>query len=58
MIGDWETPEEGVDFVYIPQRPAEARHTLSNSSKAHGLLNWKPKVNLEEWISLYKEVTS
>ena len=58
MIGDWETPEEGVDFVYIPQRPAEARHTLADSSKVKRLLDWTPKVKLQDWISSYKKVTS
>lgn len=37
-------------FEFIPDRPGESRETLSDSSKAFDCLQWKPKVNLEDWI--------
>tara|TARA_Y100001938_G_scaffold149504_1_gene236563 strand:+ start:651 stop:1565 length:915 start_codon:yes stop_codon:yes gene_type:complete len=41
---------ENAEFVYISERVGESRETLSDCSKAHDILNWKPKVTLEEWI--------
>jgi len=55
MIGDSDEPKEGVDFVYIPQRPGEARDTLSDCTKANRMLNWKSKVKLEDWITSCKQ---
>jgi len=37
-------------FEFIPERPGESKETLSDSSKAFDCLQWKPKINLEEWI--------
>lgn len=42
-------------FEYIPARPGEARDTLSDISKANKLLNWYPKIKLEQWMSEYKK---
>ena len=42
------------DVVYIPERPAEARVTLADISKARRLLNYMPSVELSEWINEYK----
>ena len=41
---------ENAEFVYVPERIGESRETLSDCSKAHDILNWKPKVTLDEWI--------
>ena len=41
---------ENAEFVYISERVGESRETLSDCSKEHDILNWKPKVTLEEWI--------
>lgn len=41
------------DVVYIPPRPAEARVTLADISKARRLLNYMPSVELSEWINEY-----
>jgi UDP-glucose 4-epimerase len=38
------------EYKYIEQRPGEARETLSDSTKAKRVLNWKPQVKLEDWI--------
>jgi len=43
-------------FTYIPERPGESRETLSDCSKAHKLLKWKPKMKLEEWITSCKQL--
>jgi UDP-glucose 4-epimerase len=37
--------------VFIPERSGEAKTTLANIDKAKTVLNWKPSVKLEEWIS-------
>jgi len=37
--------------VFIPERSGEAKTTLANIDKARTVLNWKPVVKLEEWIS-------
>ena len=40
----------GGEHVFIPPRIGESRHTLADVSKAKELLNWNPKVNLEDWL--------
>ena len=40
----------GGDYVFIPPRIGESRHTLADISRAESLLNWTPKINLEEWL--------
>ena len=47
---------EDAEFVYIPERLGESRETLSDCSKAQGILKWEPKVKLEEWITSCKEL--
>ena len=47
---------EDAKFVHIPERPGESRETLSDCSKAQGILNWEPKVKLEDWITSCKEL--
>tara|TARA_Y100000592_G_C5441788_1_gene303795 strand:+ start:378 stop:1271 length:894 start_codon:yes stop_codon:yes gene_type:complete len=39
------------DRVLIEPRPAEARETLADISKARQLLGWSPKVQLKDWIN-------
>lgn len=36
--------------VHIPMRPGEAKSTLADNSKAWKILEWRPKVKLEEGI--------
>jgi len=55
MISDKNEPQEYKDFVYIPERPGESRETLSDCSKANTLLQWKPQVKLEDWITTCKQ---
>ena len=43
------------EYVYIPERPGESRETLSDCSKAHELLKWKPQMNVEDWIKSCKK---
>ena len=50
LIGD-----EEANHVFIPERPGESRETLSDSSKAFQSLQWKPRMNLEDWIIKNKE---
>tara|TARA_Y100000310_G_C20622538_1_gene784141 strand:+ start:436 stop:1347 length:912 start_codon:yes stop_codon:yes gene_type:complete len=43
------------DYAFIPARIGEARHTQADISKIQRMLNWKPKVILEEWMSKAKD---
>ena len=38
------------DIKFLPPRDGEARHTSACTLKAKELLNWEPKVNLNNWI--------
>ena len=38
------------EYVFIPPRPAEARETLADITKATSLLGWRPETLLSEWI--------
>jgi UDP-glucose 4-epimerase len=40
------------DVVYIPKRPGEPDCTWADISKARQLLNWEPKVTLEEGVKV------
>jgi len=40
------------DKVFIPKRPGEPDCTWVDISKAKKLLNWKPKISLEEGIQI------
>ena len=40
----------GGEHVFIPPRIGESRHTLADIGRAKHLLNWNPKVNLEDWL--------
>jgi UDP-glucose 4-epimerase len=40
------------EVVYIPKRPGEPDCTWANISKAQKLLNWYPKVSLEEGVKI------
>jgi len=44
----------GGNTVHIPPRIGEARHTLSDSTKARMHLGWTAKVRLEDWIAQHK----
>ena len=40
----------GGNYVHAPERPGEARETLSCTDKAQAILGWKPTVNFAEYI--------
>ena len=40
------------EVVYIPKRPGEPDCTWANISKAQKLLNWNPKVSLEDGVKI------
>jgi len=42
----------GGEVVHIPKRPGEPDCTWADISKAKKLLNWQPKVSLEEGVSI------
>ena len=42
----------GGKVIYIPKRPGEPDCTWADISKATQLLNWKPKVSLEEGVEI------
>ena len=42
----------GGDVTYIPKRPGEPDCTWADISKANQLLNWKPKVSLEDGVEI------
>ena len=37
--------------THLPERKAEIKHSKANISKAKHLLDWTPKVKLEDWIN-------
>ncbi len=37
-------------FVYLPPRKGEVRESIADNSKARKLLNWEPKISLEEGL--------
>jgi UDP-glucose 4-epimerase len=37
--------------INIPARMGEMRETLADTSKARSILEWHPKIGLEEWLS-------
>lgn len=47
----------GGERVHISPRAGEARHTLSNSSKAKRDLGWVAKIDLREWIQNARKVS-
>lgn len=38
-------------WMHLPERKAEIKHSKANISKAKNLLDWTPKVKLEDWIN-------
>ena len=40
----------GQNKVYVDSIPGEVRETLCKSKEARELLDWKPKINLKQWI--------
>jgi len=44
----------GGDYEHIPARMGEAKITLANINKAKNMLNWQPKIILEDWINANK----
>ncbi len=40
----------GGEFTNIPQRKGEAQETLADITKAKKMLDWSPKIILEDWI--------
>ena len=45
----------GGKHIHLPTRLGEAKHTLADISKAKKLLNYNPKMLIDEWIKKYKE---
>jgi len=44
----------GGEKTHIPPREGEARHTLANITKAKKLLEWTPKIKVQDWINAHK----
>ena len=42
---------KNANTVHVSERLGESRETLSDCSKAHMLLGWKPKISIENWIN-------
>lgn len=40
----------GGNYVFIPERPGEARVTLASTEQMERFLDWKPTRQLEDWI--------
>jgi UDP-glucose 4-epimerase len=38
------------NYTHIPARLGEARNTLANIEKARRILNWEPKIKIDEWL--------
>lgn len=43
----------GINPIYKPAKPGEARNTLNTDRLAIDMLGWKPKINLEDYLSTY-----
>ena len=41
------------DIEYLPERQGEAKATLADIKKIKSVLDWDPKMNLENWIKEY-----
>ena len=41
------------DIEYLPERQGEARATLADIKKIKSVLDWDPKMNIENWIKKY-----
>ncbi len=42
------------EYEFIPPRPGESRITLADNTKIKNMLNWSPKIKLEDWINANK----
>ena len=42
---------KAADYIHIPPRKGEARHTKADITKAKNILKWKPSVDLNNWIT-------
>ena len=40
----------GIDPIYKPGKPGEARHTLNENKDAYNMLGWEPKIELEDYL--------
>jgi UDP-glucose 4-epimerase len=38
------------DYTFVTPRPAEARETKANNTKARNILGWKPTISVKDWI--------
>ena len=45
----------GGDTVFIPERPAEARETLADNTKARTVLGWVPQIDLTTGLAVVEE---
>lgn len=43
----------GINPIYKPAKPGEARNTLNTDRLAIDMLGWEPKINLEDYLSTY-----
>jgi len=43
-----------VDPIYKDSKPGEARHTLNEDKRAYEILNWEPKINLEDYLKNFQ----
>ena len=39
------------NYEFIPERPGEARETLSDTNKAKKILGWEPKDRLKQYVN-------
>jgi len=46
---------ENYPFVFLPFRDGETRESLCTDTYAHGLLNWKPRIDLKDYIKGFVE---
>lgn len=43
----------GINPIYKPAKPGEAKNTLNTDRLAIDMLGWEPKINLEDYLSTY-----
>ena len=54
MISRETTLVENKHYRFIPERPAEVKISLADTTKADKVLKWQPFMNLREWLNTVK----
>lgn len=42
--------KDNLDFIHLSERLGEAQHTQSDNTRAKEILDWSPKISVQEWL--------